>query len=605
MFPVSAYSPGAADGLRAALRSVTIQELRSAARLWGWPIKGTAKADIIEALAQHLNNAQEMQTNFRTLSATQQQVTIWLAHLSGPDESDEMLRAVIAAAEGRDLSQTTIKRAISELRQRLIVFADSYQGLYVPAAYREWLPCSEAPAMVYRGLPTPGGRPAILPTLGLDELDQHVEQLLMLVERQRPIAVQPPAPASARAPVFQQATDAALTIQPHTGIVSNALLTQWGYTGVEEQHLARTLLSLLLEGGLCRLQSDGRLQLIADQVAMWRDLPAEARLTNLRTWWTRHAPAGVFGAPPPIQLIWDELDMVLTGQTTYSLRQKVSWATRDRLDNQIKQLRAWLLRLLHGFQEGVWFSFARLLDLIRRLRRDPLLWTAYEISWTWYEGETPLGAAQMSQRVWNETFGALIEACLSGPASWLGLVQVAVEDNAIVAFMRPVVGAGETAALAADTLRFLPDGRLILRNSWRAGDLRQTIRQVATEVARDRETTTYTLSAEAFRRALQDGQGAEQIIAAFAAAGFPLPAGHADRLRDWQARVGRYQIYDHLGVIEFADDETLAEVQATIGLNRSDFYPISSRCLIVLRPETMPELLDELRRKGYTPQVIS
>ena len=69
--------------------------------------------------------------------------------------------------------------------------------------------------------------------------------------------------------------------------------------------------------------------------------------------------------------------------------------------------------------------------------------------------------------------------------------------------------------------------------------------------------------------------------------------------------MGRHQIYDNLGVIEFSDDETLAEVQATTGLGRADLYPISPRCLVALRPEAIPGLLEELRRKGYTPQVVS
>ena len=52
-----------------------------------------------------------------------------------------------------------------------------------------------------------------------------------------------------------------------------------------------------------------------------------------------------------------------------------------------------------------------------------------------------------------------------------------------------------------------------------------------------------------------------------------------------------------------SDDETLAEIQAMIGWGRNDLYPISPRCLVVLRPDAIPDLVEELRRKGYTPQV--
>lgn len=599
---MNALSPNrraaALDELRTALRSVTLQELRSAARLWNWPVKGAAKADVIEYLMEHLGNASEMAAAFRTFTPAQQQAAIWLARLGYTDDQGEMLRTAISCAEGRELSRTTITRALGELRQRLIMIISPSLGQHIPSAYLEWLPTSGAPAMVYRGQPTPGGRPNVLPMLGPDQLEQHIEHLLALIEHERPAVLRPaPSPPTA---------NSALSVQPHPGIVSDAFLAHGGYNDADERNLARTLLSILLTGGLCRVQEpDGRLTLDAAQTTAWRDLASEARLADLRAWWTRHNPIGFYVSGGPMQPIWDELDMVLSAQTTYGLRKAVNWMDRQALDNQIKIVRAWLVQLLQVFQEDVWFSFARLLELLAGLRRDLLQWTPYQMIWTWYEGEIPLATAQMNQRVWAETYGALIEACLAGPASWLGYVQVAVENDHVVAFMRPGAAAGAAATpLAADTLRFLPDGQFILRNSWRASDLRQIIRQVAAETARDRETTTYALSAEAFRQTLLAGQSADQVIAMFAAAGFALPTAHADRLREWQARLGRHQLYDNLGVIEFKDDETLAEVQATTGLGRADLYPISPRCLVVLRPEVIPDLLEELRRKGYTPQVL-
>jgi hypothetical protein len=75
-------------------------------------------------------------------------------------------------------------------------------------------------------------------------------------------------------------------------------------------------------------------------------------------------------------------------------------------------------------------------------------------------------------------------------------------------------------------------------------------------------------------------------------------------LRQWQANAGRHQIYDDLAVIEFGDDFVLAELQASTSLARTNVYPVSPRCLLVLQPQTIPGLLEELRRKGYTPQMI-
>jgi hypothetical protein len=605
--PVSPRSL-ALDGLRNALQSVTVQELRGAAKLWGWTVKGTAKAEIIQYLLEHLSNAPEMAAAFRTLSITQQHVAVWLAHLGRTDDQGEMLRIAIGMAEGRDLPKATITRAISDLRQRLLLITDAYQGTHVPEAYREWLPLLDAPGLAYQGRPSSGGGPDVLPAMGLDLLDQHVEHLLSSIERERPLVERPPAPAS-RSPMRLPggAQPGGLTIQPHAGIISSALLARWGYAGADEQNLARHLLSTLVTGGLCRSQEQGaesRLSANPAEIQAWRDLSSEMRQNNLRVWWGRNLPTGAFTAAQS-QVAWDELDIVLATPLDYNLRQGVDWLGREHLDVQVRYFRSWLFNLVTAFKEDIWYSVSRLFELIYQLRRDLFFWTAYHVGWNWYDGDTRLDAHQMNQRIWSETYGALVEAWLVGPANWLGIVQVALEGGRVVAFMRPSSAASvANTQLAPDALRFLPDGRLILRNSWQTSDLRQLIRKIAVESGRDRETTAFTLAPAAFRQTLRDGQSAEQVIQAFGEAGLALPQTHAARLQEWQARMGRHQLYDNLGVIEFSDDGTLAEVQATTGLGRADLYPISSRCLVALRPEAIPGLLEELRRKGYTPQVI-
>ena len=238
-------------------------------------------------------------------------------------------------------------------------------------------------------------------------------------------------------------------------------------------------------------------------------------------------------------LTWDELDIVLAAPLNFSLRQGVDWLGREHLDVQVRYFRNWLLNLVRVFKEDVWYSVSRLMELIYHLRRDLFFWTAYHVGWNWYDGDTRLDAHQMNQRIWSDTYGALVEAWLAGPANWLGIVEVALEGGRAAAFMRPSSPTSATnAQLAADSLRFLPDGRLILRNSWQTSDLRQLIRKIAVETARDRETTAFAMAPAAFRQTLRDGQSAEQVIQAFADAGFALPQAHSARLHDWQTRHG-------------------------------------------------------------------
>ena len=125
------------------------------------------------------------------------------------------------------------------------------------------------------------------------------------------------------------------------------------------------------------------------------------------------------------------------------------------------------------------------------------------------------------------------------------------------------------------------------------------------ETGRDRETTTYRLdaarSAEASQTAPDASPGSCEI---FAAAGFPLPPATQDTLQAWQAKAGRHQLYDNLAVIEFGEDMHPEEIQAIAGLGGGRFYAVSPRCLVVLDPDVVPALVDDLRRRGYTPQVL-
>ncbi|MCX7668530.1 MAG: hypothetical protein N2439_00465, partial [Anaerolineae bacterium] len=396
--------------------------------------------------------------------------------------------------------------------------------------------------------------------------------------------------------------------RPHGGIVSDERLADWGYHDPEERALARTLLSLLAIGGLYRVR-DGAgtpcLQVDPELVEAWSGLTPQERQARLRAWWITGWPPNTPAAVQSL-LTWNELDFFLSTQDRYSLRQTTGWSTREYLDAQAHELRLWLVYLLSAVRTDLWINTLRLYDLLYALRRDPLSASLPYGLWNWYDDDERIDIQRIHRRAWGEMFGRLIEGWL-GPAYWLGFIQMAVADERVVAICRPTETAAQTGAqeIPADALCFLPDGRLSLRNTWQTGELRRLIQKIAAEVTRDRQTIIYAPDPAVFRQTLRGGQTAHQIIQAFADAGFPLPAEWQNRLHEWQSRLGRHQIYDNVAVIEFSDDHTMAEIQAIVGLNPGDCYPISTRHLVVLRPEMIPGFVEELRRKGYTPQVLA
>ncbi len=91
-----------------------------------------------------------------------------------------------------------------------------------------------------------------------------------------------------------------------------------------------------------------------------------------------------------------------------------------------------------------------------------------------------------------------------------------------------------------------------------------------------------------FRVFLQAGGAADEPIRELAANGFPLPAASADKLKRWEARNGRYQLYDDLTVIELAEDMAQAEVEVIARLLGARLYEAAPRCLLVLDRDQAP-----------------
>ncbi|MGC8781458.1 MAG: hypothetical protein ACP5UQ_11390, partial [Anaerolineae bacterium] len=251
-----------------------MQDLRGAARTWGWTIRGTAKATVVEGIIEHLSNAKEMAAAFEQLSATERKMMIWFARLREAGEQTNVLTSIMHIAEEEQITSEVIDRAFGELYRKLFLLADPFSHvLHVPDLYLEWLPESDAPGLVYRG-----DLADVRSTPGQDWLDTHCARLLAAVEDDRPpleqaTLVQPAGLTSGR-PMTGMGM-AYQCARPHGGIVSDERLADWGYARPEERALARTLLGLLAIGGLCRvrdLNGTSYLQVDAAQVDAWSAL---------------------------------------------------------------------------------------------------------------------------------------------------------------------------------------------------------------------------------------------------------------------------------------------------------------------------------------------
>ena len=577
-----------------ALTGVTVQTLRGAAKLWGWPLRGTSKADLVEQMIGYLGDAGRMSAALQVVRADDREALSWLAGMGHCRDAAKELQAVMAHGSGRQLSQKAGSTLLQRLGERCLIFTDAFDAHFVPGLYLEWLPFVEGSRLLY------GGEPRPLAPFTLADLNQHVEHLLAAVEADRPAVV---APGPTATPYYSATSRAGETIVARRGLVSPEMLARWGYAAPADRHLAGFLLEVLLGSGLFQVVTqvaDRRLALASQGLAAWQELTPMERLWRLRQKWFEEPRQST-----PTVSAWDELDLTLPAVSAYSLRQTYAWATPEQLHSLVARLRTWLLGLVRALRPDTWQSVEQLVNLVYQLRRDPFQLDSALPGWRWYHANAHVEPSQMAFDVWRETYGKLIEAWLVGPATWLALVEVGYAGERPIAFrVQGHVPAGEVTALPPDALRFPVPEQAVLKNGWQTAELRLILRRIAAEAARDRETTTFSLGPDAFRGSLAAGLSADSITADFAATGFPLPAATAARLYDWQAKAGRHQLYDNLAVIEFGEDMHPSEVSAIVALAAGVLYPVAPRCLVALNPDAVPALVDDLRRRGYTPQVL-
>ncbi len=580
--------------LHQALEAHTIQTLRGAARQWGWPLRGTAKSDIVGQMAGYLSDRTRMTDDIMTLPEETRELLGWINALNPAGDPKKLLQQVLAQASNRQMTQKAVAEQIQNLQERSLVFVDGANRYFTPDIFLEWLPPLATAALRY------SDRPPTIPQFTLAAFNQHVQHLLNSIDLDRPaLAAGASGPAAPYSPMDRLSAAAS----PRPGLIGPEMLAHWDYTTADERALAGFLLEQLRSAGLCYTDmSTGvqRVQLAQTANEAWEALLPVERLVRLRQAWLTVDPQRNVG----LNSTWNELDLALRNTKVFTLRSSYYWNTPDPLYASIALVRTWLIRLLQGLAPEAWHTLPGLSRLVYQFRRDLFAQGTGPAIWRWHSDKTALDPNQMDFETWQATYGQVIEACLTGPASWLLLVQVGYDKGRPVAFRRiEQLPTGDAFTMPADALKFHSDTVGVLRNIWQTGGLRRLLRRIAVETARSREATTYRVDVATFRSTLQSGIDTGRLAADFAETGFPLPPATRSLLQSWQERAGRHQLYDQVGVIEFGDDMGPEEARAIAGLGIGQFYRASPRCLVILNPDAVPRIIDELRRRGYTPQV--
>jgi hypothetical protein len=594
--PIEEEREAALDQLRSWLGALTIADLRAAAKRWRWPLRGTAKADVIEQLVQRLVDVESMQRIVQSLPLEQREVLAWVAVMARDTSTPGRIQAAMNVASGATATLDAVHEFLAGLAEGCLIFDRGYEGYQIPLVYGIWTPQVEAAGMMCR-TPPPSTR-----SITRSELLQQADVLLAAIDSEKPLTQPPLATLYGRE--SKQRQDDYI---PQPNLLAPEFLVRWGFGPTDDLHLARFLLELLINGGLVQLETaaNQRAQLKPGPLrSQWDQVDAATRLGYLRAVAMGQAPnpARVFGS-------WNELNLALPAIRGYTLRIASFGGpvTPAHIAMITNDMRFEVLNLLGSLRLDTWYDLDRFESLHYQTARDAFGPSQRQsaIHLRWYQGNQLVTAKQMGERVWRDTYGQVLRAVVQGPAFWLQLVELGMRGAEVVAVRIPsTVSEGTTPAPPADALGFAENQYVLVRTSHWVGDLRRLALLIAVEAAQRPDVRVFKLDPAALRATLQRGLTVADVAGQFAAAGFPLPGAMLRTLESWQSRAGRHHLYDNVAAIELSDDVLLAEIQAIVHLQGIPIYQASPRCLLLLDPARAPQLTAELARRGYTPKVL-
>jgi hypothetical protein len=292
------------------------------------------------------------------------------------------------------------------------------------------------------------------------------------------------------------------------------------------------ILHLLDHLGWTRLHDDGHLRLAAGPVTAWLKETGTSRAALVSAW--REMTA------------WNELWRLPSLQPDDT----GTWRNDPAL------ARSALLRHLGALAPGRWVSISAFIGAIKATAPDFQRPDGdYE---TWYIRDAASGAYLTGFESWDAVEGALLRALLTGPAWWLGLIELGGEtESSPPGVLRP---APEAPSLPSPPPAVVhPDLRITMPSARRFE--RFQLARVADLIAVD-EDYVYGLTPASLERARQQKISDERVLSFLEGLNdAPLPQGVRSSVKRW-ARQGTEVWLERALLLRVSDKEVLEQILA-------------------------------------------
>ena len=131
------------------LEGRSMSSLRQMAKLWGWPVKGTAKTALVQAIATNLSDPTTMVAACAALPALAYDALAWASIMPGRQNPQRSLAAMLAQSTGKAVSETELAPILHDLYERGLLETNSAGGYAMPVIFNEWLQGLAPAALVF------------------------------------------------------------------------------------------------------------------------------------------------------------------------------------------------------------------------------------------------------------------------------------------------------------------------------------------------------------------------------------------------------------------------------------------------------------------------
>lgn len=311
---------------------------------------------------------------------------------------------------------------------------------------------------------------------------------------------------------------------------------------------------------------------------------------------------------------WNELMEMLRGSDGLRMRRRMGHLADSSLEGfreQMARARRVVARLLARLPEGVWLSMPAVVEIARSIAWREFSgrgarWPSEKPAW-WLESRGGKRLDAGAREDWSAGYGRAVVEIIRGPLRWLGVARIGEADGDDVFRVdgiRWLLGLIDPPVEPTQQLSVGEDLTVSMPSNYEGGlTVHIFLRGIGETVGFNPQGTTYRLTAKQVCDSFAKGYDAERIISFLEARSKgALPGRAAATLRTWWESYGKIRLYPKLTLLEFADDYTLPELMSSTSLASHLLYRFSSRTVAV-DPERVDGLINELKRKGYTPKI--